>query len=65
MKCVVQRINIVSIESSLFSDKTITAWIDEHKDNLRMLYDDYCLEMNDTMCTFEDFAVYMFNEYKK
>ena len=50
----------MSDESNTFLDETVTAWIDENKENLQSLYKDYCLEFNDTTLTFEDFAVYMF-----
>lgn len=49
-------------ESNTLLDETIKLWIDEHKDNLQPLYESYCLEMNESVCTFEEFAVYIFYE---
>ena len=52
----------MSDESNTQLDETLTLWIDEHKENIQSMYEAYCLEIGESICTFEEFAVYMFYE---
>lgn len=46
-----------------FVDESIINWIEENKENLQSMYESYTSESQDSVCTFEEFAVYVFYEY--
>ena len=49
-------------ELDKFVDESIKEWIQENKENLQSMYESY-VESNETACSFEEFAVYVFYEY--
>ena len=52
----------MSEEPDVQIDEEIKRWIDEHKENIQSMYEAYCSEMGESICTFEEFAVYMYYE---
>ena len=50
-------------ELNKFVDESVTAWINENKKNLQSMYESYIAESNESVMTFDEFAVYIFYEY--
>ena len=46
-----------------FVDDVVLKWIKDNDDHLKNMYEAYLEEDNESACTFDEFAVYIFYEY--
>ena len=49
-------------EMDKFVDETVIKWIKENDEYLKTLYEAYLEDANESKCTFDEFAVYVFYE---